>query len=246
MSGGLGGLRAGTGIQDRRHDERQHDPRARNWSARLGRVEGFFDRRPDNAEIVTAGRGPRRPGFFMKPAVVAGLKQKDEMIQDEIFGPAITVQPFTSEEKAIEWANGTRYGLASLCGRATWGERYGSRRHSGSAAARSTTTSRSRPRCRTEVTSSPATARTCRSTRWRLHEHQARDDEPVVRVLEQSQLLYPDAVPVGGEPRHRAEVAEGGRGRGVAPAADRAADVEGLGVAVRAEARGRELPAIRT
>jgi betaine-aldehyde dehydrogenase len=49
----------------------------------------------------------------MKPAVVAGLKQKDEMIQNEIFGPVITVQPFTSEEKAIQWANGTRYGLAS-------------------------------------------------------------------------------------------------------------------------------------
>jgi betaine-aldehyde dehydrogenase len=41
------------------------------------------------------------------------LKQRDEMIQNEIFGPVITVQPFTSEQKAIEWANGTRYGLAS-------------------------------------------------------------------------------------------------------------------------------------
>ncbi len=84
-----------------------------NSERQLGRVEGFLDRRPDNAEIVTGGKRARRPGFFMKPAVVAGLKQKDEMIQDEIFGPVITVQPFTSEEKAIEWANGTRYGLAS-------------------------------------------------------------------------------------------------------------------------------------
>jgi betaine-aldehyde dehydrogenase len=84
-----------------------------NSERQLGRVEGFLDRRPDNAEIVTGGKRARRPGFFMKPAVVAGLKQKDEMIQNEIFGPVITVQPFTSEEKAIEWANGTRYGLAS-------------------------------------------------------------------------------------------------------------------------------------
>jgi betaine-aldehyde dehydrogenase len=84
-----------------------------NSERQLGRVEGFLERRPDNAEIVTGGTKPKRPGFFMKPAVVAGLKQKDEMIQDEIFGPVITVQPFTSEEKAIEWANGTRYGLAS-------------------------------------------------------------------------------------------------------------------------------------
>jgi betaine-aldehyde dehydrogenase len=77
------------------------------------RVEGFLDRAPENAEIVTGGKQPRRPGFFLKPAVVAGLKQTDEMIQKEIFGPVITVQPFTSEEKGIQWANGTRYGLAS-------------------------------------------------------------------------------------------------------------------------------------
>jgi betaine-aldehyde dehydrogenase len=84
-----------------------------NSERQLERVEGFLERRPDNAEVVTGGKKARRPGFFMKPAVVAGLKQKDEMIQNEIFGPVITVQPFTSEEKAIQWANGTRYGLAS-------------------------------------------------------------------------------------------------------------------------------------
>jgi betaine-aldehyde dehydrogenase len=84
-----------------------------NSERQLERVEGFLERKPDAAEIVTGGKKSRRPGFFMKPAVVAGLKQKDEMIQNEIFGPVITVQPFTSEEKAIEWANGTRYGLAS-------------------------------------------------------------------------------------------------------------------------------------
>ncbi len=84
-----------------------------NSERQLERVEGFLERRPDNAEVVTGGKKARRPGFFMKPAVVAGLKQTDEMIQNEIFGPVITVQPFTSEEKAIQWANGTRYGLAS-------------------------------------------------------------------------------------------------------------------------------------
>jgi betaine-aldehyde dehydrogenase len=84
-----------------------------NSERQLERVEGFLERRPEQAEIVTGGKKARRPGFFMKPAVVAGLKQKDEMIQDEIFGPVITVQPFTNEEKAITWANGTRYGLAS-------------------------------------------------------------------------------------------------------------------------------------
>jgi betaine-aldehyde dehydrogenase len=84
-----------------------------NSERQLERVEGFLERRPDKAEIVTGGQKARRPGFFMKAAVVAGLKQKDEMIQNEIFGPVITVQPFTNEEKAIEWANGTRYGLAA-------------------------------------------------------------------------------------------------------------------------------------
>ena len=77
------------------------------------RVEGFLERRPDRAEVVTGGEEPDLPGFYLEPAVVAGLEQDDEMIQDEIFGPVITVQPFDSEEKAIEWANGTRYGLAS-------------------------------------------------------------------------------------------------------------------------------------
>jgi betaine-aldehyde dehydrogenase len=77
------------------------------------RVEGFLERKPGNAEIVTGGVQPDLPGFFLEPAVVAGLEQGDEMIQDEIFGPVITVQPFSDEAKAIEWANGTRYGLAS-------------------------------------------------------------------------------------------------------------------------------------
>lgn len=77
------------------------------------RVTGFFDRRPDHTEIATGGRIPDGPGFFVEPTVVAGVRQDDELAQDEIFGPVITVQPFTDETNAIEWANGTRYGLAS-------------------------------------------------------------------------------------------------------------------------------------
>ena len=77
------------------------------------RVEGFLERKPGHAEIVTGGGEPDLPGFFLEPTVVAGLEQNDEMIQDEIFGPVITVQPFTDEAEAIAWANGTRYGLAS-------------------------------------------------------------------------------------------------------------------------------------
>ncbi len=77
------------------------------------RVQGFLDRRPGHAEVVTGGATPDGPGFFLEPTVVAGLEQQDEMIQDEIFGPVITVQRFTDEEQAIAWANATRYGLAS-------------------------------------------------------------------------------------------------------------------------------------
>ena len=77
------------------------------------RVEGFLSGKPDHAEIVTGGKQPDLPGFFLEPTVVANLQQNDEMIQNEIFGPVLTVQQFDDEAKAIEWANGTRYGLAS-------------------------------------------------------------------------------------------------------------------------------------
>jgi betaine-aldehyde dehydrogenase len=84
-----------------------------NSSRQRERVEGFLERRPEHAELVTGGRQPERPGFFLEPTVVAGLEQDDEMIQREIFGPVITVQRFDDEEQAIAWANATRYGLAS-------------------------------------------------------------------------------------------------------------------------------------
>jgi betaine-aldehyde dehydrogenase len=77
------------------------------------RVEGFLERRADRVEVVTGGNEPDLPGFFLEPAVVANLEQDDEMVQEEIFGPVITVQPFSDEQQAIEWANGTRYGLAA-------------------------------------------------------------------------------------------------------------------------------------
>jgi betaine-aldehyde dehydrogenase len=77
------------------------------------RVEGFLERRPGHAEVVTGGNEPDSPGFFLEPTVVANLQQDDELIQREIFGPVITVQPFSDEEQAIKWANGVKYGLAS-------------------------------------------------------------------------------------------------------------------------------------
>jgi betaine-aldehyde dehydrogenase len=84
-----------------------------NSSRQRDRVEGFLQRRPSHVEVVTGGSEPDRPGFFLEPAVVAGLQQDDEMIQREIFGPVITVQQFSDEAEAIAWANGTPYGLAA-------------------------------------------------------------------------------------------------------------------------------------
>ena len=62
-----------------------------NSARQRERVEGFLERKPDRAEVVTGGTEPDLPGFYLEPAVVAGLEQSDEMIQDEIFGPVITV-----------------------------------------------------------------------------------------------------------------------------------------------------------
>jgi betaine-aldehyde dehydrogenase len=84
-----------------------------NSERQRDRVEGFLERRPSHAEVVTGGHEPDRPGFYLEPTVVAGLRQDDEMIQREIFGPVITVQPFSDEAEAIAWANGTPYGLAA-------------------------------------------------------------------------------------------------------------------------------------
>jgi betaine-aldehyde dehydrogenase len=81
-----------------------------NSARQRERVEGFLERKPSHAEVVTGGK---EPGFFLQPTVVSGLRQDDEMIQKEIFGPVITVQPFSDEEQAIKWANGTPYGLAA-------------------------------------------------------------------------------------------------------------------------------------
>jgi betaine-aldehyde dehydrogenase len=79
----------------------------------LARVEGFVERTPSHAQIVAGGHRVGERGYLYAPTVVAGLRQDDEMIQDEIFGPVITVQRFSDEDEAARWANGVQYGLAS-------------------------------------------------------------------------------------------------------------------------------------
>ncbi len=84
-----------------------------NNANQLARVNGFFDRIPSHARVTTGGSALDRPGYFFPATVVADLKQDDEMIQSEIFGPVITVQKFSDEADAVSKANGVDYGLAS-------------------------------------------------------------------------------------------------------------------------------------
>jgi betaine-aldehyde dehydrogenase len=84
-----------------------------NNATQLERVSGFISRLPDHARIVTGGKQAGSRGYFYEASVVDGLQQDDEIIQNEVFGPVITVQQFSAEDEALRWANGTQYGLAS-------------------------------------------------------------------------------------------------------------------------------------
>ena len=86
---------------------------ALNNADQLARVAGMVDRLPGHAHIETGGRRQGEEGFFYEPTVVSGLHQDDEAIQEEIFGPVITVQKFADEAEALRWANGVKYGLSS-------------------------------------------------------------------------------------------------------------------------------------
>jgi 1-pyrroline dehydrogenase len=81
--------------------------------AQVDKVAGMVDRARGSAEVVVGGVRPNRPGSYYEPTVIAGPDQKSEIIQDEIFGPVVTVQRFSDEDTAIAWANDTPYGLAS-------------------------------------------------------------------------------------------------------------------------------------
>ena len=84
-----------------------------NNANQLARVQGFLDRVPAHARVTAGGTAIKGPGYFWNPTVVADLKQDDEMIQNEIFAPVITVQKFKDEAEAVRYANGVQYGLAS-------------------------------------------------------------------------------------------------------------------------------------
>ena len=84
-----------------------------NNANQLERVTGMVDRLPDHATLAAGGSRQGDAGYFYTPTVLSGLRQDDEQIQSEIFGPVITVQRFSDEDEALRWANGVEYGLAS-------------------------------------------------------------------------------------------------------------------------------------
>jgi betaine-aldehyde dehydrogenase len=84
-----------------------------NNPQQLERVTGFISRLPSHAQVLTGGERIGTDGYFFAPTVVAGLKQDDEIVQQEVFGPVITVQRFTDVGEAVRDANGTDYGLSS-------------------------------------------------------------------------------------------------------------------------------------
>ena len=84
-----------------------------NNASQLDRVSGFIQRLPDHARVLAGGRRTGDRGYFFEASVVDELHQDDEIIQNEVFGPVITVQRFSDEDEAVRWANGTEYGLAS-------------------------------------------------------------------------------------------------------------------------------------
>jgi len=84
-----------------------------NNANQLKSAKGFIDRLPGHAKIEVGGNAIEGPGYFFEATVLSGLKQKDEHIQTEIFGPIVTVQKFSNDDEAMRWANDVKYGLAS-------------------------------------------------------------------------------------------------------------------------------------
>jgi betaine-aldehyde dehydrogenase len=101
-----------TSYEGGRHDADALVPPVNN-ALQLERVLGFLDRLPAHAEVTAGGRRQGDRGFYVEPTVVAGLEQDDELVQNEAFGPVITVQRFSHEEEAIAKANDVPYALAS-------------------------------------------------------------------------------------------------------------------------------------
>ncbi|MEV0199851.1 gamma-aminobutyraldehyde dehydrogenase [Nonomuraea sp. NPDC050691] len=101
---------AGTVTGDLSNEDALYGPL--NNENQLTRVQGFIERVPAHAKVLTGGHRVGDKGWFFAPTIVDGLRQDDEMVQNEVFGPVITVQTFTDEADALAKANDVRYGLS--------------------------------------------------------------------------------------------------------------------------------------
>jgi betaine-aldehyde dehydrogenase len=81
-------------------------------AGQLSRIENLVAERPDRAKVLVGGQRAPRPGFFFEPTLITGLEQDDALVQQEIFGPVITVQTFADVGDALAMANGVPFGLA--------------------------------------------------------------------------------------------------------------------------------------
>jgi 1-pyrroline dehydrogenase len=120
---------AGPAIYDRFVSELADQVRAITWgdpadsddiemgslisASQADKVAGMVDRARDGAEVVLGGERPDRPGAWYTPTLITGPDQGSEIVQDEVFGPVVTVQRFSDEESAVRWANDVRFGLAA-------------------------------------------------------------------------------------------------------------------------------------
>jgi 5-carboxymethyl-2-hydroxymuconic-semialdehyde dehydrogenase len=109
-------------LREKAENIRQGDPRDEDTdiSAMVSRphferVSGFVERAISDGARVLLGGGPNTDlgGLYFRPTLLTDVAQDSEIIQEEVFGPVLTVQSFSTEEQAIEMANDTRFGLAA-------------------------------------------------------------------------------------------------------------------------------------
>ena len=86
---------------------------ALNNARQLAQVQGFIDRLPLHAKVLYGGKRLNRKGYFFPPTIITDVYSEDEIVQNEVFGPVVTIQKYQTDDEALQLANGTEYGLAS-------------------------------------------------------------------------------------------------------------------------------------
>ena len=84
-----------------------------NNAGHFDRVRAFINDLPEHATVAIGGEQHGDAGFYFQPTVITGVRQDDRIVQEEVFGPVLTIQSFEHEEDAIMMANGVPFGLAA-------------------------------------------------------------------------------------------------------------------------------------